>query len=243
MGWHQGYGSSGISFSSFDRDDCYAKFEIPKSYLCDTKGANSNSYISFNKANAAQVLLNGAGEKGNRTVITPSADTTLYKAYLSGDVALVAYEFEIEDVGAYIMGADNSNMQIVYFSADGVASEGSDGTGKTGQLGSIDFVYSSNSKIIPVTAGDPREAVTEDTSTYYYPSYWLVHINNKAASDIYVNNERIYIRRYLNGSTRMVNVSVGGDGYVAFSPYNKSADTPYETVAGTFPNKKDESAP
>ena len=238
--------SSGISVNGFQRRNAQQLMRMPMSFHCANTGYQNNSYVNFYLGEAESINLADQGGKGVRSVVTNSTtDTTLYRSYLSGQVALIAYEFEIDEAGSYIIGSSNTNMQIVYFSADGVASEGSDGTGKTGQLGSLDFVYTnSDGKVLTVKDGDPNESPDELPNTYYYPSYWLVHLNNMATANEKINNEKIYIYRYLANGSRYVNVTVDGDGHVAHSAYNSSADTPSKDSNGTpvgdgsFPNRK-----
>lgn len=78
------------------------------------------------------------------------------------------------------MGATNSAMQIVYFSADGVASAGRDGTGGT-QIGNVDYVYDYNDKVVLVTDTDPRDTSADGYAEdyhYYYQSYMIVYFDN-----------------------------------------------------------------
>ena len=231
--------SSGISVDGFQRRNAQELFRMPMSFYCDDSGASNSPYTTFYLGSATTQNLGSAGGDGNRTSVSAN-DNTLYRAYLSGQVALMAYEFEVDELGSYIIGASNANMQIVYFSADGVASEGNDGTGKTGQLGALDFVYANgDGEILTVDMGD-TDGSAENPSEYYYPSYWLVHLNNRALADTRINNERIYIYRYLDNNQRYVNVALAGDGHVAFSPYHTSSDNTAEAVTGVFPNRRED---
>lgn len=145
-----------------------------------------------------------------------------YRCYLNGDRVLVAYEFTVNTtdagtgVGVYCLGMsgikpdgsvqDDVPMEIVYFSADGVASSGRDGaTGS--QIGTIDFVYDYNNTVVTVTESSSTDADGNEDYNTYYPSYCLLYFNvNEHAPDytdanpafLPVNNETVKVRRYVD---------------------------------------------
>lgn len=140
-----------------------------------------------------------------------------YGMYMNGDRVLVAYEFTVSEVGLYILGPSGFNldssgimenfegpdvpMEIVYFSADGVASTGRDGASAS-QIGTIDYVYDFGGEIITVTdTSENGEGDRENYSTYY-PSYCLTYFENtKETVDkqfVSINNEQVKIRRYVS---------------------------------------------
>lgn len=140
-----------------------------------------------------------------------------YGMYMNGDRVLVAYEFTVSEVGLYILGPSGFNldssgimenfegpdvpMEIVYFSADGVASTGRDGASAS-QIGTIDYVYDFGGEIITVTdTSENGEGDIENYSTYY-PSYCLTYFENtKETVDkqfVSINNEQVKIRRYVS---------------------------------------------
>lgn len=167
-------------------------------------------------------------------------EATTYETYLQGEMVLVAYEFTVTEAGVYTIGTTNedSPMQIVYFSADGVASLGRDGTGGA-QLQGIDFVYdNANGKIVTVTDVAPDTIVGENYD-YYYPSYCVLYLDNHLRFNnefVRIYHEEIYIRRqYLKDSQEDVktqlslNVKSGAeltknDGYVKLESYEMISD-------------------
>ncbi len=144
-----------------------------------------------------------------------------YRCYLNGDRVLVAYEFTVNTttagtgVGVYCLGMSGIKpdgsvqgdvpMEIVYFSADGVASSGRDGaTGS--QIGTIDFVYDYNNTVVTVTESSSTDADGNEDYSTYYPSYCLLYFyvtehapNYTEANPAFlpVNNETVKIRRQI----------------------------------------------
>ncbi len=144
-----------------------------------------------------------------------------YRCYLNGDRVLIAYEFTVNTTtagtgtGVYCLGMSGINqngdvvgdvpMEIIYFSADGVASSGRDGENNS-QIGTIDFVYDYGEKIVTVTEKSfTNDAGNEDYSTYY-PSYCLLYFDttqhvdptNADSAFMPVNNEKVIIRRFVD---------------------------------------------
>ena len=143
----------------FDKSDAIKKFELPRSQPKADTVAGKADYINV------EIDADGDGTSES------------YRAYLQGETVLVAYEFSINQAGVYILGATNGPMQIVYFSADGVASNGRDGVGGS-NLGTIDYVYDYNNSIIPVTEEYTTNIDgTEDYNTYY-PSFCIIYYDN-----------------------------------------------------------------
>ena len=176
---------------------------------------------------------------------------------MNGDRILVAHEFTVSEVGLYILGPSGFNfdsngfmenfegpdvpMEIVYFSADGVASSGRDGASAS-QIGYIDYVYDFGGEIITVT--DTSENGEDDKENYstYYPSYCLTYFENtKVLVDeqfVSINNEQVKIRRYVadkvpptssQGFAQMsyltsIKYTLGGDKYANIVQYSRFCD-------------------
>lgn len=186
-------------------DDLLDRFEVPRShpYKPGTKETDAE-YITVN--------YNG----GN------------YRCYLNGDRVLVAYEFNVNSTadgtgtGVYCLGmsgidssgkaVSNVPMEIVYFSAEGVASAGRDGASGS-QIGTIDFVYDykgdKDDKGAIVTVTDYSEMDSNGNEDYhnYYPSYCLLYFDiaqkKDSSTEAYysVNDEVVIIRRYVYAGT------------------------------------------
>lgn len=193
------------------------RFEVPRSHPYQpgttTADNTSESGVKNPKQNPEYIMVDYNGNP--------------YRCYLNGDRVLVAYEFTVNTtttgtgVGVYCLGMSgiDSNgdvvgdvpMEIVYFSADGVASAGRDGaTGS--QIGTIDFVYdhtdstTNQSKIVTVTESSSTDASGNEDYSTYYPSYCLLYFYNTEHADGYtdenpvylpVNNEKVVIRRHV----------------------------------------------
>jgi hypothetical protein len=141
-------------------------------------------------------------------------------------------------------------MKIVYFSADGVASMGRDGTGGT-QLQGIDFVYDTigypgktADKIVTVTNAPSEEFkdsegnVYEDYNYYYESSCLLFFDNTVQYQNDYVDiyQEKIFVRRFYNTASgaasiqkTALNFSVEGveqtnNQYIKFESYSDKCD-------------------
>ncbi len=245
--WKLGEASSGF-LQTFNPTNTADRFLLPSSHPYEPGVVPVNRLGEDGTANAAYGVgteyiyakmqardENGAAlfdENG-----APAGEDTTYRCYLNGDRVLVAYTFKAPDSGIYVLGAvgyknDDTSvsvpMEIVYFSADGVASPGRDGSGGS-RMGTVDFVYANeaNTDIVTVkdVTGDSSEnngAVTEDYNAYY-PSYVLLRFDNKLQKDgafVSINNEKIVIRRWVataadaaaNGirSTMTYTISYGG---------------------------------
>lgn len=160
--------------SSFTADSAIAKFEIPRSntYQPGTSpGGTDSNYV----------LANYGGEQ--------------YRCYLNSNMVLVAYTFTVYNEGVYLLGSTNGPMEIVYFSADGTASAGRDGSSGS-RLGNIDFVYDHSGKIVPVTDA-AEDGGTENFDSYYASLCILYTDNGYGGVGNYpdVNDLQIHIRR------------------------------------------------
>lgn len=190
--------SGSAPFGMFTKNSAVERFEIPRSFPYEP-GTVSTEYTD--------------ALEGFYTVQYQGQD---YGMYMNGDRILVAYEFTVSEVGLYILGPSGFNfnssgiaeifegpdvpMEIVYFSADGVASVGRDGASAS-QIGSIDYVYDFGGEIITVTdTSENGEGGHEDYSTYY-PSYCLTFFENtKEIAEnqfVSIHNEQVKIRRYV----------------------------------------------
>ena len=223
----------------FTKNSAVERFEIPRSFPYEP-GTISTEYT---------------GElEGFYTVQYNGQD---YGMYMNGDRILVAHEFTVSEVGLYILGPSGFNfdsnglmqnfegpdvpMEIVYFSADGVASSGRDGASAS-QIGAIDYVYDFGGEIITVTdTSENGEGDKENYSTYY-PSYCLTYFENtKVLVDeqfVSINNEQVKIRRYVADQTpptssqgfaqmsylTSIKYTLGGDKYANIVQYSRFCD-------------------
>jgi hypothetical protein len=124
-----------------------------------------------------------------------------YYTYLGGEVVFVGYTFTVTTPGIYLLGSASGPMTVAYFSVDGAAGEGGDGTGGS-PLGDIDFVYDNGSAILSVDKKFEGAHIidAEMPEQFYYPSYYYVRTIPKVASGetaaITVPAQDVYIRRY-----------------------------------------------
>ncbi len=221
-------------FTMFESNDYLDRFSIPRShpYKAPVTDVANQDHIQVNV---------GSYEDGEIT-----KGTTTYRSYLNGDRVLIAYEFKVADLfpnvedystieGVYILGASGLDasgndvmvpMEIVYCSADGIASAGRDSTAGS-QMGSIDYVYSNDTKVLTVKEESKRVenengTLVEDPTQYYYPSNSVVRFDNSVASsdDAYVsiNDEIIRIKRWqdINATTTTktglnIHVTIGAE--------------------------------
>lgn len=179
-------------------------FELPR----------SNTYEPGTSAGATYV-------EGTNNFYNVSYNGTQYRTYFNGERILVAYEFDVNEEGVYIMGS-SKQCDIVYFSVDATASAGGDGESSY-KMGTIDYVYDDgNGKVLTVKDVDPRDKTvagyTRDYTKYYYNSYSIMYTQNIFApvegdtdfttqtdsGTTYkfpnVNNVEIYLQRKLNGT-------------------------------------------
>lgn len=242
---------------AFEKNGTIAKFELPRSQpLFVGQESEPTDQTSYTNPIKVQYDANGNG------VIDGDEATSYYKTYFQGETVLVAYEFTVTETGVYTLGATNGPMQIVYFSADGVASLGRDGTGGA-QLHGIDFVYdtvgySQSNKIVTVTTKIPADQNDDvENYEYYYESGCLLRFdNNVQHNNQFVNiwHEEIYMRRKINinaGSNEVQKTqllftvkngteasTLESNRYVKCEPYASKHDevvTTYTVTQGTSP--------
>ncbi len=194
-------------------------------YFClwEMKAAGDSWYQIFNASDYIERFAiprshpyepGTASDSPNSEYVTVTYDEQEYRSYLNGDRVLVAYEFKVYNAGVYVLGTSTSTsdsgnifgekdvapMEIVYFSADGVASTGRDGLSGS-QLGTVDYVYSYNDVIVPVSESSSTDAKGKEDYTTFYPSYCMLYMNSvldaSAGTFVNVNSEKVYIRRYI----------------------------------------------
>ena len=194
-------------------------------YFClwEMKAAGDSWYQIFNASDYIERFAiprshpyepGTASDSPNSEYVTVTYDEQEYRSYLNGDRVLVAYEFKVYNAGVYVLGTSTSTsdsgnifgekdvapMEIVYFSADGVASTGRDGLSGS-QLGTVDYVYSYNDVIVPVSESSSTDANGKEDYTTFYPSYCMLYMNSvldaSAGTFVNVNSEKVYIRRYI----------------------------------------------
>lgn len=199
--WQSSLYSGSTETITFSETAPIQKFELPRSQpLFDDDGNRVDN------RDGVQIRYD---RNGNGAIDEDEAATE-YEAYFQGETVLVAYEFTVTAAGVYTIGATNGPMQIVYFSADGVASLGRDGTGGA-QLEGIDFVYdnygysglgSNPAKIVTVTTKIPAEQDDNvENYNYYYESGCMLFFDNEVRhQNEYVSiwHEEIYIRRVID---------------------------------------------
>ena len=223
---------AGESFATIFRSSDYIeRFAIPRSHFYEPGTTTASENSEF---------------------VTVTYDGKEYRSYLNGDRVLLAYEFKVYNEGVYVLGTstgssdasdfedrDTAPMEIVYFSADGVASTGRDGLSGS-QLGTVDYVYSYDNKIVPVTDSSSADASGEEDYSTYYPSYCIMYMNSvpddPKASFVNVNSEKVYIRRFItetpssNGdyletdSKAVIAFSLERDRYTRLAQYSRLAD-------------------
>lgn len=137
-----------------------------------------------------------------------------YYTYLGGDIVLVGYTFTMTEPGIYLLGSNTGPMTVCYFSVDGAAGAGGDGTGGS-PLGDVDFVYDNGTDtIITVDKkfGGSHVLASEIPEEYYYPSYYYIRLLPDASKSTKINSEELKVRRYIDSvekhnRRRYINVS------------------------------------
>ena len=223
--------NDGSGSAIFQAGDYIERFEIPRSHPYEP-GTSASSITS------EYVTITYGGKE--------------YRSYLNGDRVLVAYEFKVYNEGVYVLGTatnasddggislearDDAPLEIVYFSADGVASSGRDGQSGS-QLGTIDYVYSYNNVIVPVESSSSTDDNGDEDYTTYYPSYCMLYMNsNQDGNFVDINNERVYIHRYVEEnpptssegfnttkSYSVIGFKIEADKYTRLIQYSRLAD-------------------
>lgn len=198
--WQNSVASGQNQQFNFEKNGTIAKFELPRSQpLFNGQETTPSDTTGYNNPIQIQYDANGNG-------VIDTDESTYYNTYFQGETVLVAYEFNVDQAGVYTMGTTQGPMQIVYFSADGVASMGRDGTGGA-QLHAIDFVYDTygyvdadEDKIVTVGNAPEQSSDTEDYNYYYESSCLLFFDNNTKHNNEFVKifHAKIYIRRYID---------------------------------------------
>ncbi len=230
---------------TFDAADAMDRFILPSSYGY-TPGTEpkDGQYVSVNKGSASKA------EDGS-TSVTPGTDS--YSCSLNGDRILVGYEFTVSEVGLYVLGASSYSeelskyvstpMEIVYFSADGVASTGRGGDSGS-QLGTVDFIYDYSNKLITVTQSSSTDADGKEDYNGYYPSYTIMYFDNTltdGAGFVAINDERIRVRRWINTESTAdikstIDITIGS--YTPAATANKYAKASYYAKLSDIINEK-----
>ena len=159
-----------------------------------------------------------------------------YTTHLRGEIVLVGYSFSVTSPGIYLIGSGTGPMTVAYFSVDGAAGAGGDGTGGT-PLGNIDFVYSNTAgTVISVDHKFSGNHVLaeEDVESYYYPSYYYVRmfpeiektVGDVTTDAITIPWQSISIHRYVDTSTEYANLTRGRRRWIKVT-----ADNPDGTSA------------
>ena len=142
-----------------------------------------------------------------------------HSTHLRGETVLVGYSFRVTTPGIYLMASTSGPMNVAYFSVDGAAGYGDDGTGAA-PLGNIDFVYDNGQgTIITVDkkyTEEIHELSKETLTTAYYPSYFYLRMYpNTPIPDSTTNAkygpvpyDTIYIRRYIVSEYPTINGKV-----------------------------------
>ena len=141
-------------------------------------------------------------------------------------------------IGSIFDDIVSTPMEIVYFSADGVADSGYDGSA-SGQLGTLDFVYSYGGEIVTVTERSSTDAEGNLDYSTYYQSYCLIYMNSKFdGTAVDINNEKVYVRRYVDTGTpessegyntntdkqTVIAINFGGDKYTRITQHSLLSD-------------------
>ena len=188
--------------SNFDINNPYDSFPVPasisatdpndqKTYMTKVSG-----YYTYDSVNSQYVLHNSG-----------------YATYLGGKIVLIGYTFTVTEPGVYLMGSTTGPMSVCYFSVDGAAGAGGDGTGGS-PLGDVDFVYDNGTETVASTTiltvdqkFEGSHVVSgEDLNAHYYPSYYYIRMipdadyKSSGESDPLdgkIPSEKLYIRRYI----------------------------------------------
>lgn len=188
-------------------EDAIQRFDLPKSIM-----GIYNSYLGAyaTKVSGYYTIENGEYVKKEGPFYT----------YLGGEVVYVAYTFDVTEPGVYLLGSSSGPMTVAYFSVDGAAGAGGDGTGGS-PLGDVDFVYDNGTDtIITVDKKFSGSHIVEDEdpTQFYYPSYYYVRLMPSVSSSITIPSEDLKVRRYLgnelNNRRRYIKVTKTQDGTV-----------------------------
>ena len=126
-----------------------------------------------------------------------------YTTFLEQGTYLLAAEYHPKADGVYyVLLTQKQPMQLVYCAVSDLASKGDDGT-RGSPLQNIDFVYSSNGTVFPVTQKGPS---VRDPYQGYYPSNRILQFDNwgkvTGIRDPRIHQVEIYLCRSIrDGST------------------------------------------
>jgi hypothetical protein len=177
-----------------------------------------------------------------------STVTNTYRCYLNGDRILVGYEFTVPEKGTYILGTAageapvgniiggnqedtsvNYPMEIVFCSADGTASPGSDGTAGS-VYGSIDYVYDYNEVIINVQDYSSDLVIDKTNNNYYFNSHSITYTDNSATGFPDIGELKVYIRRSVVDGTRTITIYTDDADKALFLCKTMGVDTDIVTI-------------
>lgn len=168
------------------------------------------SSVANNAALAEFTHISCYYEEKSDTPITN--DGNGFYTHLGGEVAFVGCTFAVTEPGVYLLAPSSEStgrMSVAYFSVDGAAGAGGDGTGGS-PLGNVDFVYDNNpttgtASIITVDKmhTDAHKVDSENPESFYYPSYFYVRMLPKKDEST-IPKETIYVRRYIQSTYPMV---------------------------------------
>lgn len=212
--------SSWFDIAGFDIDNAYQKVKLPRSHplieYYEDKTLRDYNNVSPNTQYLNVNYYENDVFKGN------------YTTMLQGGYYLLAYTFEVNTEGVYILAATTGiNMQLAYCSVDGVASAGRDGSAGS-LLGDIDFVYDNGEQVLLVTDGGVDEDTgKEDPTKYYYESFVLVHFKNvdDNGNRHTINDEILVVRRWAGGDLEIkTNIKLNIVTGTADCPINNECD-------------------
>ena len=222
---HSPYYETEVGYDLGDYNRYFCLWEMPEASSQTVQIFNAEDYVERFLLPRTHPFEPGTTPTDNAAEsVTVSFGGNSYRCYPNGERLLVAYEFTVREEGIYVLGtsADSEGglfgdkneapMEIVYFSVGGVASTGRDGASGS-QIGTVDFVYANEGKIVTVTESSSSVDGKEDYSTYY-PSYCLLYmIGEQDGEGFYnINSECVYINRYIYDTTA-ADPPPSSDGY------------------------------
>lgn len=201
--------------STFDLSNPLQSFPLPVS----TPGVYSTDFATY-KTEVSSYYTKNPDESAEEEYLQHKKTNGNYYTYLGGNIVLVGYTFTITEPGIYLLGSNTGPMTVAYFSVDGAAGAGGDGTGGS-PLGDVDFVYDNGTDtIITVDKKFSGSHIVEDEdpTQFYYPSYYYVRLMPSVSSSITIPSEDLKVRRYLgnelNNRRRYIKVTKTQDGTV-----------------------------
>jgi hypothetical protein len=200
--------------NTFNQTSAIQKFELPR----------SRPYAPGSQVGSSDYIL---VERGGTT----------YRCYLNGERVLVGYEFTVQEAGTYILGTaigetsviggvlgsiiggaqepeEQYPMEIIYCSADGTASPGSDGTASS-VYGSIDYVYDYDNKIVHVQ--DYTDSASSVDYNRYYNSNCVTFTKNETPDAntttgfVNIQDVKAYVWRTIDPETNKIILNIQVD--------------------------------